>query len=91
MVEVPIEHAAEKDERLARLQLARSHKIGPKRFASLIERFGSAQRALKDPGFIRQRVGKDWRPASLSAIKEEGKALNPNYSPVICFRVAGMV
>ncbi len=55
--------------------MARSPKIGPKRFASLIDRFGSAKRALKESGFIRQRIFKDWRPASLAAIKDEGKAL----------------
>lgn len=45
------------------------------RFASLIEKFGSAQRVLQNPGFIRQRMAKDWRPAPMSTIVTEGKAL----------------
>jgi DNA processing protein len=70
-----IEHATTPEERRARLQLARSPKIGPKRFASLIERFGSAERALRNSEFMRQRIDRDWRPATIDSIIAEGKGL----------------
>ena len=70
-----IDHATDPAERRARLQLARSAKIGPKRFQSLLQRFGSARTALKNEHFIRDRVAKDWRPATLDGVMREGKGL----------------
>ena len=57
------------------MRLARSRKIGPKRFASLINRFGSAVQALRRVDYIREKLGRDWRPAEKAAIQDEGKAL----------------
>ncbi len=74
-MEGSIEYASDVGERRARLQLARSHGIGPQRFRSLIDRFGSAVEALKRTSYIRQRLGQDWKAASLDQITAEGKAL----------------
>jgi DNA processing protein len=74
--------------------LARSHKIGPKRFASLVNRFGSAKEALKRVDFIRKRVGSDWHPCTMNQVVTEGKGLralggrflllgDPDYPPLL--------
>jgi len=94
-----IDHATDPGERRARLQLARSHGIGPKRFQSLIERFGSAAEALKRTAFLRKRLGDDWKPAPLDRIVAEGKALkamggrflllgDPDYPPLLAHSAA---
>ncbi len=57
------------------MQLARSHGIGPKRFCSLIERFGSAEEVLKRTAYLRQRLGDDWKPIAMDRIVAEGKGL----------------
>ncbi|MCA8928518.1 MAG: DNA-processing protein DprA [Alphaproteobacteria bacterium] len=87
------------DERRARLQLARSHGIGPRRFQSLIERFGSAVEALKRTAYIRKRLGDAWAPASLDRVLVEAKALkamdgrflllgDPDYPPLLAHSAA---
>ena len=74
--------------------MARSHKIGPKRFASLVNRFGSAKEALKRVDFIRKRVGSDWHPCTMNQVVTEGKGLralggrflllgDPDYPPLL--------
>lgn len=79
--------------------MARSHGIGPKRFQSLVERFGSAEEALKRTGYIRKRLGDAWKPAPPDGIVAEGKALkamggrflllgDPNYPPLLAASAA---
>ena len=60
------------DERLARLQLARSERIGPVTFAQLIHRYGSARAALGAlPGIVRKVGGAAYSAADPGAIAEE--------------------
>lgn len=74
-MEGSIEHAADGEERRARLQLARSYGIGPQRFRSLVDRFGSAVEVLKRTNYIRKRLGDDWKPIAMDLVVAEGKAL----------------
>lgn len=66
-------------ERIARLQLARSERIGPVTFAQLIARYGSAQAALDAlPGLIRKAGGAAYTAAPRDRIEAEiaaGEAL----------------
>ncbi|MBU2166926.1 MAG: DNA-processing protein DprA [Alphaproteobacteria bacterium] len=66
-------------ERIARLQLARSERIGPVTFAQLIARYGSAQAALDAlPGVIRKAGGAAYTAALRDRIEAEiaaGEAL----------------
>ena len=72
---MPLEAA----ERIARLQLARSERIGPVTFAQLIARYGSAQAALDAlPGVIRKAGGAAYTAAPRDQIEAEiasGEAL----------------
>ncbi len=74
-MEGSIEHAADGEERRARLQLARSYGIGPQRFRSLVDRFGAAVEVLKRTNYIRKRLGDDWKPIAMDLVVAEGKAL----------------
>lgn len=71
--------ALEAAERIARLQLARSERIGPVTFAQLIARYGSAQAALDAlPGVIRKAGGAAYTAAPRDQIEAEiasGEAL----------------
>ncbi len=71
--------ALEAAERIARLQLARSERIGPVTFAQLIARYGSAQAALDAlPGVIRKASGAAYTAAPRDQIEAEiasGEAL----------------
>jgi DNA processing protein len=71
--------ALEAAERIARLQLARSERIGPVTFAQLIARYGSAQAALDAlPGVIRKAGGAVYTAAPRDQIEAEiasGEAL----------------
>jgi len=66
-------------ERIARLQLARSERIGPVTFAQLVARYGSAQAALDAlPGVIRKAGGAAYTAALRDRIEAEiasGEAL----------------
>jgi len=72
---MPLEAA----ERIARLQLARSERIGPVTFAQLVARYGSAQAALDAlPGVIRKAGGAAYAAAPRDRIEAEiasGEAL----------------
>jgi DNA processing protein len=72
---MPLEAA----ERIARLQLARSERIGPVTFAQLVARYGSAQAALDAlPGVIRKAGGAAYTAAPRDRIEAEiasGEAL----------------
>ena len=64
--------ALEAAERIARLQLARSERIGPVTFAQLIARYGSAQAALDAlPGVIRKAGGAAYTAAPRDRIEAE--------------------
>ena len=71
--------ALEAAERIARLQLARSERIGPVTFAQLVARYGSAQAALDAlPGVIRKAGGAAYTAAPRDRIEAEiasGEAL----------------
>lgn len=55
-----------------RLQLARSHRVGPVTYAQLIARFGTAARALEAlPDLVRKVGGQPFRPAPLDGIARE--------------------
>ncbi|EGF89807.1 DNA protecting protein DprA [Asticcacaulis biprosthecium C19] len=58
---MPFERIAAADsdaERIARLRLARTNRVGPVNFASLMLRFGSAERALQElPNLVKQTGG----------------------------------
>ncbi|ESQ78784.1 DNA-processing protein DprA [Asticcacaulis sp. YBE204] len=58
-------------ERLARLQLARTHRIGPVNFHQLILRFGSALKAIEALPVIAKRAGGALQPASRDAVEAE--------------------
>jgi DNA processing protein len=59
-------------ERIARLQLARSERIGPVTFAQLVARYGSALAALEAlPGVIRKAGGAAYTAAARERIEEE--------------------
>ncbi len=64
--------ALEAAERIARLQLARSERIGPVTFAQLVARYGSAQAALDAlPGVIRKAGGAAYTAAPLDRVEAE--------------------
>jgi len=71
--------ALEAAERIARLQLARSERIGPVTFGQLVARYGSAQAALDAlPGVIRKAGGVAYTAAPRDRIEAEiasGEAL----------------
>lgn len=69
----PAFHAAtEPVERLARLRLARSGNVGPRTYAHLMRRFGSAGRALEAMPELAARGGKpDYRPCPAEAVEAE--------------------
>lgn len=55
-----------------RLQLARSHRVGPVTYAQLIARFGTAARALEAlPDLVRKVGGQPFRPAPLDGVRRE--------------------
>lgn len=58
-------------ERIARLRLARTHRIGPVHFHQLILRFGSAVKAVENLPLIAKRAGGGIVPASLDAVEAE--------------------
>jgi DNA processing protein len=58
-------------ERLARLRLARTERVGPVAFAALLARFRSAERALEALPDIARRSGGGVRPAAAAEIEAE--------------------
>lgn len=58
-------------ERVARLRLARSNRIGPVNFAQLMSRFGSALRALEELPHIVKRTGGQFVAARQDKVDEE--------------------
>ena len=58
-------------ERLARLRLARSDGVGPKTFAELLSRFGSAEAALDRLPALARKGGRDGRIASADDARRE--------------------
>ena len=58
-------------ERLARLRLARTDGIGPVAFSHLLDRFGSAIRAVDALPHLTRRGGKTYGPPSISLIEDE--------------------
>ena len=63
--------AQDEAERIARLRLARTHRIGPVNFAQLMLRFGSAIRALEDLPHIVKRTGGSLTPFPQAKLDEE--------------------
>jgi len=63
--------AADEPERIARLRLARTQRIGPVNFANLMLRFGSAMRALEELPQIVRRTGGSLTPYPLARLNEE--------------------
>lgn len=82
-------------ERIARLQLARSERIGPVTFAQLVARYGTAAAALDAlPGVIRKAGGAAYTAARIEDVQTEvarGEALGarllvigePDYPPAL--------
>ncbi len=82
-------------ERIARLQLARSERIGPVTFAQLVARYGTAAAALDAlPGVIRKAGGAAYAAARIEDVQSEvarGEALGarllvigePDYPPAL--------
>lgn len=82
-------------ERIARLQLARSERIGPVTFAQLLARYGTAAAALDAlPGVIRKAGGAAYAAARIEDVQSEvarGEALGarllvigePDYPPAL--------
>ena len=67
--------ASDPRERLARLQLARSHNVGPRTFAQLMRRFGTAERALDALPMLAARGGcADYVPCAAEAVEAEMEA-----------------
>lgn len=62
-------------ERFARLRLARTNRIGPVAFSQLLQRFGSAVRAVEALPDLVQRSGRDGYALPLSS------ASRPNWPP----------
>jgi DNA processing protein len=58
-------------ERLARLRLARTERVGPVAFSGLLARFRSAERALEALPDLARRSGGQVRPPSVSEIEAE--------------------
>ncbi|MEL7173224.1 MAG: hypothetical protein AAFN05_09725, partial [Pseudomonadota bacterium] len=54
----PVPPATGPEERLARLQLARSENVGPRTFLTLLTRFGRASRAVEALPELAQRGGR---------------------------------
>ncbi|ESQ94454.1 DNA-processing protein DprA [Asticcacaulis benevestitus] len=63
--------AQDEAERIARLRLARTHRIGPINFAQLMLRFGSAIRALEDLPHVVKRTGGSLTPFPQARLDEE--------------------
>ena len=63
--------AQDEAERIARLRLARTHRIGPVNFGQLMLRFGSAIRALEDLPHIVKRTGGSLTPFPQAKLDEE--------------------
>jgi DNA processing protein len=61
-------------EKLARLRLARTERVGPVAFAELLKRFGSAERALSEGPALARRAGGVFSPPSVDAIRREVEA-----------------
>jgi DNA processing protein len=58
-------------ERIARLRLARTERVGPVAFSALLARFRSAERVLEALPDIARRSGRGARPASLAEAQAE--------------------
>lgn len=59
-----------------RLQLARTHRVGPVTYGQLIARFGSAGRALDAlPDLVRKVGGQPFRPAAVDGVRREIEAV----------------
>lgn len=63
--------AADEPERIARLRLARTQRIGPVNFAQFMQRFGSATRALEELPHVVRRTGGSLTPYSVTKLDEE--------------------
>ena len=63
--------AANEPERIARLRLARTQRIGPVNFAQLMQRFGSAIRALEELPHVVRRTGGSLTPYPVAKLDEE--------------------
>ncbi|CAM3110269.1 DNA-processing protein DprA [Asticcacaulis taihuensis] len=63
--------AADEPERIARLRLARTQRIGPVNFAQLMQRFGTAIRALEELPHVVRRTGGSLTPYPLAKLDEE--------------------
>ncbi len=63
--------AATNAERIARLRLARTPRVGPVNFAQLMLRFGTAERALKELPNLVKRTGGNIVPAPQARVDEE--------------------
>ncbi|MCR6658263.1 MAG: DNA-processing protein DprA [Asticcacaulis sp.] len=63
--------AADEAERIARLRLARTQRIGPVNFAQLMQRFGSAIRALEELPHVVRRTGGSLTPYPVAKLDEE--------------------
>ena len=59
-------------ERFARLRLARTDRVGPVSFRQLLDRYGTAERALDAlPDLVRRAGGRGEGPAAISQIEQE--------------------
>lgn len=63
--------AVTESERIARLRLARTSRVGPVHFAQFLTRFGSAERALKELPNLVKRSGGNLVPAPQARVDEE--------------------
>jgi DNA processing protein len=63
--------ATDEAERIARLRLARTQRIGPVNFAQLMQRFGSATRALEELPHVVKRSGGSLTPYPIARLDEE--------------------
>ncbi|MGN6207414.1 DNA-processing protein DprA [Asticcacaulis sp.] len=63
--------AADEPERIARLRLARTQRIGPVNFAQLMQRFGTAIRALEELPHVVRRTGGSLTPYPVAKLDEE--------------------
>ena len=68
--------APDEPERLARIRLLRSPRVGPATFHGLLSRFGSAVAALERLPDIAARGGAPYRPAAEALIVQECEALD---------------
>ena len=63
--------ATDQAERIARLRLSRTQRIGPVNFANLMLRFGSATRALEELPQVVKRTGGSLTPYPIAKLDEE--------------------